>query len=163
MVLRRLAALLLALSLAGCGWQLRGAGGGFEGTVLRIEGDVEQRIQRLAEAELLDLGGAVAGSAERADGVLVITEASSRRRTVSVDARGRSQEEEVIVRIGFRVEPPTEAAERPRLAAQTVTTSDAFAVDPLETQAVDARQDQLRGELEVEAVRRMLARVARAL
>lgn len=164
MALRRLAVLLLALALGGCGWQLRGAaGGGFEGVALRITGDVDSRVQRLAEAELLDLGGEVAGRAEAADAVLVITEASSRRRTVSVDERGRAREYEVTVRIGFRVDPPSEAAERPRLPAQVVTTSAALAVDPLDTQAADARQAQLTRELEVDAVRLMLARVARAL
>ncbi|PWG64106.1 LPS-assembly lipoprotein LptE [Spiribacter halobius] len=163
-VARALILLGLSLALTACGWQLRGAtGGGFEGTVLRLQGDVDTPVLRLAEAELLDLGAQVAAAGAAADAVLVVTGADTRRRTVSVDDRGRAREYELTYRLSFRLEPPDEAAERPRLAPQTVTTSAAYAVDPLDTQAADARETQLGRELRVDAVRLMLARVARAL
>lgn len=161
---RLLLVLLLAALVGGCGWQLRGAGGGgIEGVVLRLEGDAEPRVLRLAEAELLDLGAEVVGADSTADAVLVVTDAGSRRRTASVDERGRAREYELTYRIGFRVEPPAEEAEEPSLPAQAVTTSSSFTTDPLDTQAADAREAQLADELQLEAVRLMIARVARAL
>lgn len=157
--------LALALVVAGCGWQLRGAaGGGFEDVPVAIEGSVGNRVVDQVAESLRDLGGETVSSAAQARFVLQIDEADSRRRTVATDSRGFATEYELTYRIAFRLVPGG-LAEPGQLegARQTVQTSGAYPVNPDDLQAVEAEEEALRADLQADAIRLMLARVGRRL
>ncbi|AMX01966.1 LPS-assembly lipoprotein LptE [Microbulbifer thermotolerans] len=90
--------LLTLLATAGCGWHLRGAPQNFPpGSLLYISSedsrsDIANELTRL----LQNTGVPMASSPLEADYTLLIHKETERKRTVSVDARGRASEYELI-------------------------------------------------------------------
>jgi len=155
--------LVMAVAVAGCGWQLRGAaGGGFEGVPIAIEGAVGNRMIREVADSLRDLGAEVVPSAAEARIVLQVNDADTRRRTVATDNDGYAIEDELTYQLSFSVVPGGLAEpDAVGSARQTVRASSAFAVDDL--QAADAEEEALTEDLQADAIRLMLARVGRRL
>ncbi|RZU97820.1 LPS assembly lipoprotein LptE [Spiribacter vilamensis] len=154
----------LALGIAACGWQLRGAGGGgFEGVPVAIEGDVGNRFRdRLAE-RLRDLDAVVVNDAIDARAVINIMAVSSRRRTVATDADGLASEYELRYRIRFSLEAGGKAGpEQATLARQTVRSSASFAAND-DLQGRDAEEESLRRDLQDDALQLLLSRIGRRL
>ncbi|MEW5250113.1 LPS-assembly lipoprotein LptE [Microbulbifer sp. 2201CG32-9] len=92
-----IALITLAIATGGCGWHLRGAPKNFPpGSKLYItaqnpRADTAESLTRL----LQNAGLPMAESAIEADYVLIIHAENERRRTVSVDAKGRASEYEL--------------------------------------------------------------------
>ncbi len=160
---RSLAVLALALLLAACGWQLRGAGGGgFADVSVAVEGAVGNRILDQVAARLRDLGADVVPSASDARLVIKVAEADSRRRTVATDADGFASEYELRYRMRFSVSPGGEAGpETVGLPSQTVQTSASYPASPQDLQGQDAEEAFLRRDLRDDAIQLLLARVGR--
>lgn len=155
----------LALGVAACSWQLRGAGGGgFEGVPVTIAGDVGNRFRdRLAE-RLRDLDAVVVTDATDARAVINIMAVSSRRRTVTTDADGLASEYELRYRIRFSLEAGGQAGpEQETIARQTVRSSASFAASRDNLQGRDAEEESLRRDLQDDALRLLLSRVGRRL
>lgn len=102
---RFLILLLTATTLAGCGWHLRGAPKNFPpGSQLYItaedpQSDIAERLTRL----LQNSGLPMAESPLLADYTLIIHDEIERKRTVSVDAKGRASEYELITSAVYSV------------------------------------------------------------
>lgn len=155
--------LVMAIAVAGCGWQLRGAaGGGFDGVPIAVEGSVGNRMTREVADSLRDLGAEIVSSASEANLVLQVEDADTRRRTVATDNDGFATEDELTYRLSFSVVPGG-LAERDAVGSvrQTVKASSAFPVDDL--QDADAEEEALTRDLRADAIRLMLARVGRRL
>ncbi|WP_237055028.1 LPS-assembly lipoprotein LptE [Microbulbifer sediminum] len=96
--LRSLSVFLMAITVTACGWHLRGAPKNFPpGSQLYItaedtQSDIAKRLTRLLQSGGLPM----AESPELADYTLIIHEEIERKRTVSVDAKGRASEYELI-------------------------------------------------------------------
>ncbi|MEX2961148.1 LPS assembly lipoprotein LptE [Microbulbifer sp. TYP-18] len=92
-----IALITLSIATGGCGWHLRGAPKNFPpGSKLYItaqnpRADTAESLTRL----LQNAGVPMAESAIEADYVLIIHAENERRRTVSVDAKGRASEYEL--------------------------------------------------------------------
>ncbi|WP_250458635.1 LPS assembly lipoprotein LptE [Microbulbifer litoralis] len=89
---------LLIIAATSCGWHLRGAPKNFPpGSELYISAqdprsDIAEELTRL----LQNAGVPMAPTPEQADYALIIHEEIERKRTVSVDAKGRASEYELI-------------------------------------------------------------------
>jgi len=155
----------LALGVAACGWQLRGAGGGgFEGVPVAIGGSIDNRFSNRLAERLRNLGATVVEQPADARIVIDIRDASSRRRTVATDADGFASEYELRYRIRFRVQAGGEAGpEAPDSARQTVRTSASYSADPDNLQSRDAEEADLRRDLRDDALQLLLSRVGRRL
>jgi LPS-assembly lipoprotein len=101
--LRLAAALLLACTLVGCGFQLRGAVAlpfetllvtGADNTPFAI--DLRRGLRASRRVEVVD-------EPARAQAVLQVTGLSQERRILSLSAAGRVQEYQLIYRVSFRV------------------------------------------------------------
>jgi len=162
---RHLAVVALALLLAACGWQLRGAdGGGFEAVPIAVEGAVGNRLLDQVSARLRDLGADVVPSAADARLVINVAEADSRRRTVATDADGFASEYELRYRLRFSASPGGEAGPQTRgIVSQTVQTTASYPANPQDLQGQDAEEEFLRRDLREDAIQLLLARVGRQL
>ncbi|MDR9414115.1 MAG: LPS assembly lipoprotein LptE [Spiribacter sp.] len=154
---------MMAIALAGCGWQLRGAaGGGLDGTPIALEGRVGNRITAEVAQSLRGLGAEVVPSAGAARLVVQVDAADTQRRTVATGTDGFATEYELTYALSFstvpggRAEPNAQAS-----SSQTVEVSRAFALESL--QAADAEQEALTRDLRSEAIQLMLTRVGRRL
>ncbi|MFI2811694.1 MULTISPECIES: LPS assembly lipoprotein LptE [Microbulbifer] len=102
---RSLTIALIAIIATGCGWHLRGAPKNFPpGSQLYItaqdtQSDIAARLTRLLQSSGLPM----AESPELADYTLVIHDEIERKRTVSVDAKGRASEYELITSAVYSV------------------------------------------------------------
>ncbi|AGY92570.1 hypothetical protein SPICUR_08070 [Spiribacter curvatus] len=155
----------LALLVAACGWQLRGAGGGgFEGVPVAIEGTFDNRFRaRLAE-RLRDLDAVVVTDPTDAQVVIDVMSVSSRRRTVTTDADGFASEYELRYRIRFGLEAGGQAGpEQATIARQSVRTSASFAAESSNLQGRDAEEESLRRDLQEDALQLLLSRIGRRL
>lgn len=159
-VLAGLATLLAAAPLAGCGWRLRGSvGDGVAGLRVRVRTpEGLGAIGLEARRELRALGATVVEPPEPAERVLVLTGESISRRVLSVDSAGRAEEYELRYRVTFRVETPDGEALG---AEQTVTLTDSYLATPTNTLAEQAVRDRLAADLREEAIRLVIARMAR--
>ena len=158
-------AVALALLVAACGWQLRGAGGGgFEGVPVAIEGDIGNRFRdRLAE-RLRDLDAVVVADATEARVVIDVMAVSSRRRTAATDAEGLASEYELRYQVRFGLEAGGQAGpEQATITRQTVRSSASFGADPGNLQGRDAEQESLRRDLQDDALQLLLSRIGRRL
>lgn len=100
--MRRLAALLVALALAGCGFQLRGTANlPFETIVIPGAGggialDLKRNIQSGTNAKVID-------DMKSAQAVLQFLEEVRTKEILALTATGRVREYRLIYRVGFRV------------------------------------------------------------
>lgn len=100
--MRRLAALLVALVLAGCGFQLRGTANlPFDTIVIPGAGggialDLKRNIQSGTNAKVVD-------DLKAAQAVLQFLEESRLKEILSLTATGRVREYRLVYRVGFRV------------------------------------------------------------
>ena len=100
--MRRLAALLVALALAGCGFQLRGTANlPFETIVIPGAGggialDLKRNIQAGTNAKVID-------DMKSAQAVLQFLEEVRTKEILALTATGRVREYRLIYRVGFRV------------------------------------------------------------
>ncbi|SDJ86512.1 LPS assembly lipoprotein LptE [Microbulbifer yueqingensis] len=100
-----LSSCLVAATLAGCGWHLRGApknlppGSQLYITAEGTQSDIAVRLTRLLE----NSGLPMAESPLVADYTLIIHEEVERKRTVAVDAKGRAAEYELITSAKYSV------------------------------------------------------------
>ncbi len=158
-------AVALALLVAACGWQLRGAGGGgFEGVPVAIDGSIDNRFSNRLAERLRDLDALVVEEPADARVVIEILEASSRRRTVATDADGFASEYELRYRIRFSLNAGGKAGPDPAtIASQTVRTSASYPADPSNLQGRDAEEEDLRRDLRDDALQLLLSRVGRRL
>jgi len=101
--------IILAVTLSACGWHLRGAPKNFPpGSKLYIttedpRSDIAETITSLLQTSGLPL----AEAPTEADFVLTIHSETERKRTVSVDARGRASEYELITSAEYSVRDNT--------------------------------------------------------
>ncbi len=97
--------IILAVTISACGWQLRGAPKNFPpGSKLYIttenpRSDLSESITRLLQTSGLPL----AEDATEADFVLTVHKEIEQKRTVSVDAKGRASEYELITSAEYSV------------------------------------------------------------
>jgi len=100
--MRRLAALLVVLALAGCGFQLRGTANlPFETIVIPGAGggialDLKRNIQSGTNAKVVD-------DPKAAQAVLQFLEEARLKEILSLAATGRVREYRLVYRVGFRV------------------------------------------------------------
>ncbi|WP_346837212.1 LPS assembly lipoprotein LptE [Microbulbifer sp. SAOS-129_SWC] len=98
--------ILLLAAITSCGWHLRGAPKNFPpGSKLYItsqdpRSDIAESLTRLLQSG----GLPIAESPQEADYALTIHKETERRRTVSVDARGRASEYELITSAVYSVQ-----------------------------------------------------------
>lgn len=166
MAVGRLAlAVALALVVAACGWQLRGAGGGgFEGVSVAIGGSIDNRFSNRLAERLRGLDATVVEQAADARVVIEIIEASSRRRTVATDADGFASEYELRYQIRFSLRAGGRAGpDQATISSQTVRTSASYPADPGNLQGRDADEEDLRRDLRDDALQLLLSRVGRRL
>jgi LPS-assembly lipoprotein len=161
--------LLLSITLAGCGWQLRGAaGGGFGDLAIAIEGGVSQPILDQVGRQLRDLDARVVADRQAAERVLVIRDVRVDRRTVATDADGFAEAYELRYRIDFRLEPGERSGGDVDIGqVQTVRATAAYAAAADDNrqgmQAEDAEAEALERDLREQAIDLLLARVSRQL
>ncbi len=157
--MRRLLALALIALVAGCGWQLRGAGAGFGGEAVFVQSEVGAGDLAFETARTLgDLGANIVDSREAAETIVVLVDENVSRATLSVDERGRAIEYELRYSLVFRVEDADGILGQGR---QTVRTYRAYDANPLDPLAEQSQRERVLRDLRQEAVNTMIARVAR--
>lgn len=151
---------LLSALLAGCGWHLRGVGGGdLSDRAVLVESRLGAGPLTNQALSLLDAYGArVVETRAAAEQVLVILAERYEQRTLVTDENGDALEYELRYYLSFRVEGPEGEVLQ---SQQTVFTDGAYQADPLDAVGTQARRDRLAEELRFEAVQLMLARLAR--
>lgn len=156
---------LMAIVLAGCGWQLRGAiGGGFQDVAIALAGDADNRFYGEVSNELRNLGSEVVTDRNLAEAVIVIERARATRETVATDSEGFATEYELTYRLTFRVEAGGMGEGRTFSgASQTIRNSESYPVDPNDLLAVQAEEERIEDDLRAMSIRLMLSRVGRAL
>lgn len=156
---------LLVVSLAGCGWQLRGAiGGGFQDKAIALSGDADNTFFGEVASELRNLGSTVVTDPSLAEAVIVIDRANATRATVATDSEGFATEYELTYRLTFRVRAGGLGnSERYSGLAQTIRNTESFPVDPNDLLAVEAEEERIEADLREMSIRLMLSRVGRAL
>ena len=158
-------AVALALLVAACGWQLRGAGGGgFDGVPVAIEGGIDNRFRDRLVERLRDLDAVVVADSSEARVVIDVMAVSSRRRTVATGTDGFASEYELDYRIRFGLKAGGQAGpDQQTIAGQTVGSSASLAASPDSLQGRDAEEESLRRELRDDALQRLLSRIGRRL
>ncbi|MDR9432247.1 MAG: LPS assembly lipoprotein LptE [Spiribacter sp.] len=156
---------VLAVVLAGCGWQLRGsAGGGFEDVAIALTGSAGNRLESQVARRLSDLGADVVASADDAEVLLDIDAADTQRREVATDADDFASEYELTVRLTFALLPGELAApDWQATPAQSVQARSAYSFDPNALQAAQAEEEAIERDLRRDAIALMLARIGRVL
>lgn len=155
-----LVSLLLAVSfLVGCGWHLRGSGGGgLEGANIYLlpKMGVGELSKATADA-LRRYGAEIVGKRQAADWVLVLLDQQMDRRTVSVTPGGEARAYELSYRLRFRVESGAGAV---LLGEQAVAPQVVYPVDPRDILGSESQARRLTEQLRHQALERMMARLA---
>ncbi|ABI55755.1 LPS assembly lipoprotein LptE [Alkalilimnicola ehrlichii MLHE-1] len=153
-------ALLLALLLSACGWQLRGVGGGaagLDGTAVYVAGSPARALQDAVDEGLSVSGARQVDSAEAADLVLRIVGDARERRTLTVDRDIRAREYELRYRLTFELD---NADGEHLLARSQVNAVRGFRADRDDPVGTEGREEELLIDLRRDAVRLMLLQVA---
>ncbi len=101
-------------------------------------------------------GGELVSERERATAVLHVLEERTRRRALSVSARGRAREYELIYHVAFRVEGPTGEVRRPREAVELRRD---YVFDPTDVLGKSGEEAMLARDMRRDAARLILRRV----
>lgn len=159
---RAIALAVLALSLAGCGWHLRGSQSvSLDGQRIAVVNDTESRpLFRDVEAILGDLGASVVGPGANAEARLQLLREGVSRRTLAGAGDDGIAEYELSYALRFRVLGPDET---PWSQAETVRAADSYEINEANVLAGEARREDLSVFLRQQAVRLMAARLQAAM
>ena len=156
--IRALAAPLLALVLAGCGWHLRGSGvEGLQGRAVTLTASSGlDEVRDLVRRQLRGYGAELAATGSGAPVLELVTERTPRR-ALATDSRGRAVEYQLNYQLVYRVHAPAVQGS----GQQGVASAEgSYEVDGEAALAEQGRRERLLESLRAEAVRRMLARLA---
>ncbi|WP_444929917.1 LPS assembly lipoprotein LptE [Microbulbifer sp. SSSA002] len=156
----RAATLLLAITIAGCGWHLRGAPKNFPpGSTLYIStenprSDTAEQLTRL----LRNAGVSMAESPADSDYSLVIHQETDRKLTVAVDSEGRASEYELISSAIYSVRTGTGQVLLSKAKADVYRTLE-WDVDEIVSKSEE--ENTLRAEMQRELIGRIIDRLRR--
>lgn len=156
---RALTLLCLALSLAGCGFQLRGASTVPEAVqplALQCTSPVPDRICRAVQNQL-ELGGVRTAGANDARAVLRLNDFRQERRANAVTARASAAEYTLRQSIGVDV---ISADQTPLLAAERVASAETYRYDETNVLAKRQEEDTLQNQLADRLAQQILFRLA---
>ena len=161
---RALLAVLLAASLTGCGWHLRGSGAsaqGLEGAAIALRSRIaDPALERRVSRELQIYGASVVAADAPADATVELLGESLGQRVSSVTAGADVRQYDLSYTLRYRVSTPDEeagGAERAVLATRT------YQADPNDPLVNQSRRDRATEELRAEAVGQLAARIGAAL
>ena len=158
----RLLIIALMLTLAACGWRLRGQGSasledvGLFVDTTAVEADVRSPVVRGIHAA----GATLAATPERADAVLVLLGETIQQRPVSITADARVQEYELAYGLRYRLETADGQILIPEEAVQV---SEVYQYDRNNVLSTQARAATVTERLRQDAVRLLLPRVQAVL
>lgn len=147
---RALILLLLPISLAGCGWQLRDAPEVDALPELAITGagnELRQELERVLE-------NADVRVRSSAPWTLHVSNEDWTRRTVATDARGRAAEVELRLNLAWQLQPPDEHRGAP--PARTLTLTRGFPHSPSDATSSSDEEELVRASMYRDAVRQIL-------
>ena len=158
--LRRLVLALSIATVAGCGYQLRGAVS-LPPDLDRIHVDGPPGIDVALEQVLDDGGARVQSSRDAATAVVRIGDERFVQRVLSVDAHtGKEREFELAYQVAFEV---TGAQGEALMARQTVSLVRDYVYDPNAVLGKSLEQEVLHAEMRRDAAARIAARIAASL
>lgn len=138
--------LILGLTLAGCGFQLRGASNvpeAIQPLALTCADPVPERLCKAIDNQLA-LGQVRTADAENATAVLRLSDFRQERRANAVTARAAAAEYTLRQSVGMDV---ISADQRPLLATQRVTSAETYRYDETNVLAKEQEEDSLQSEL----------------
>ena len=164
-MIRRVAPLvLLAASLAGCGWHLRGSGvtaQGLEDAAIALDSRVpDPALERRVTRELQIYGARVVAADAPADAVVELVGESLGQRVSSVTAGADVRQYDLTYTLRYRVRTPDGTSTGEQRSVIATRTYQADPNDPLVNQS---RRDRATEELRAEAVGQLAARIGAAL
>ena len=148
----------LAGTVAGCGFQLQGAGVLPEAVATTYVESPQRYTEfhvRLSDA-LAARGVELAESRDEAGAVLRILEDTTGQRVLSVSARNTPQEYEVFYAVGFSLE----ADGTPLIDNEFLVATRSYSYDPTQVLGMAAEEQVLREALAEDLARRVLRRIA---
>ncbi|WNZ55457.1 LPS assembly lipoprotein LptE [Microbulbifer sp. EKSA008] len=151
---------LLAITIAGCGWHLRGAPKNFPpGSTLYIStvdprSDIADQLTRL----LNNAGVPMAESPAEADYTLIIHQETERKLTVAVDSEGRASEYELITSAIYSVRTASGQVLLNKAQADVYRTLE-WDVDEIVSKSEE--ENTLRAEMQRELIGRIIDRLRR--
>ena len=150
--------LTLAL-LVGCGWHLRGSGGGgLKGVMIYLLPQMgEGELSNATADALRSYGAEVVGDRKAADWVLVLLDQNTSRRTVSVTPEGEARAYELTYSLRFRADSGEGAS---LLGEQSVASQLVYQADPRNILANESQARRLTEQLRDQALELMIARLA---
>lgn len=156
---RSLALLLLVSLLVGCGWHLRGSGGGgLQGVTVYLQPKMGVgALSKAAEEALQGYGAQMVTDRKGAEWDLVLLSERTNRRTVSVTREGEARAYELSYTLRFQVNSGDGAT---LLGEQTVTTRLVYQANPQNILGSESQQRGLTEQLRSQAVDLMSARLA---
>ncbi|WP_040661909.1 LPS-assembly lipoprotein LptE [Nitrococcus mobilis] len=159
-MLARLSQLLVVALLVGCGWHLRGSGGGadLEGVMVYVLPEMgEGELANVTTDTLRNYGAQVVGDQPVADWVLVLLGQQTNRRTVSVTSQGQARAYELSYTLHFRVDTAEGEA---LLDEQTVAPQVVYQADPQNVLGRESQERRLIEQLRRQALDLMMGRLA---
>lgn len=158
----RLLVIALMLTLAACGWRLRGQGvGSLEGVSLFVDMAIAEAAVRTPIVRgIRAAGGTLTEAPGQADAVLVLLGETIQQRPVSISAQARAQEYELAYGLRYRLET---AAGQVLIPDEAVQVSEVYRYDSRNVLSTQARAATVTERLRQDAVRLLLPRVEAAL
>ena len=159
-MMRWLGVALLALAVGGCGFQMRGSAELSSSLQpLHLAGYQFSPLMRELRRTLGSGGVALAETRAGARAALVIHENEVKRRVLSVNRNGDTQEYELTYLLSFSV---VDAQGRERLARQRIVIQRDFLFDERGVLGKEGEQEQLTKEMIRDAARQLLRRLSAA-
>lgn len=151
-----------AVALSACGFQLRGGGGGGDGLrgALVHTVNAPPALARALTLALAENGAAVAAAITAADAVLHVAGADYRRDIAALDNSGKAAAYRLSLVVTFRIQsaPPQNKKNMP----QQITVTRHLDHAGRRVLQSDNEEDFTRGQMFLEAARRMVRRLGRA-
>ncbi|HET8702147.1 MAG TPA: LPS assembly lipoprotein LptE [Nitrococcus sp.] len=156
------ASLLLTISLlVGCGWHLRGSGGGGAGLqgimVYLLPQMGEGPLSKATDDALQSYGAKVVSDRRTADWVLVLVSQNTSSRTVSITSQGEAQAYELTYTLRFRVDAPNGT---PLLSEQSVASDTSYQTNPHDILGSESQARRLTEQMRGQAIDLMMGRLA---
>ncbi len=155
---------LLALSMAGCGWHLRGSGAsaqGLDGAAIALASRIpDPALERRVTRELQTYGARVVAAEAPADATVELLGESLGQRVSSVTAGADVRQYDLTYTLRYRVRTPEDAEAGDGRSVIATRTYQADPNDPLVNQS---RRERASDELRTEAVGQLAARIGAAL